>query len=96
MADSATLRRQVRLAIRHGLHLSPIQFLVKAMAGHSAEVTVHFGGKQANARSAMDLMLLGATFGSELLIEATGEDAQAALDAAAELLQTDRTSEGRS
>ena len=94
MSDSETSRRQVRLAIRNGLHLTPIQFLVKAMAQHSATVTIHFGGKSANARSAMDLMLLGATFGSELVLEASGEDAAAALDTAAGLLQTDPPGEG--
>ncbi len=81
-------RRTVKLAHRNGLHLTPIQQLVKAVSGYSSAVKLHFDGKSANAGSAMDLMLLGATFGANLELEATGDDAEAALAAAESVLST--------
>jgi phosphotransferase system HPr (HPr) family protein len=86
MDESVTTRRIVKLAHRNGLHLTPIQLLVKAVSDHSAVVRVHFGGMSANARSAMDLMLLGATFGANLDLEASGVDAESALSAAEAVL----------
>lgn len=86
--DNQITRRTVKLAHRNGLHLTPIQQLVKAVSGYSSAVKVHFDGKSANAGSAMDLMLLGATFGANLELEATGEDAESAIAAAESVLMT--------
>lgn len=86
--DDRVIRRTVKLAHRNGLHLTPIQQLVKAVSGYSSAVKIHFDGKSANASSAMDLMLLGATFGANLDVEATGEDAESALAAAESVLIT--------
>lgn len=86
--DDRVTKRTVKLAHRNGLHLTPIQQLVKAVSAYSSAVKIYFDGKSANAGSAMDLMLLGATFGANLDLEATGEDAELALDAAEFVLIT--------
>lgn len=87
-ADDA-IQRQVKLAHRNGLHLSPINTVVKKACEYKADVRVCFDGKSASARSAMDLMLLGATFGAELQLEASGDDAAAAMQAVADVLGND-------
>lgn len=94
MADEATIRKEVELAYRNGLHLTPIQMLVKQSNGFKSDVRVLFNGKTANAKSAMDLLLLGATFGSTMTIEATGCDAVLAAEAAAQVLSTEHEVEG--
>lgn len=94
MADDSTIRKEVELAYRNGLHLTPIQMLVKQSSGFESDIRVLFNGKTANAKSAMDLLLLGATFGSLMTIEATGADADLAAEAAASVLATEHEVEG--
>lgn len=94
MADDNIIRREVELAYRNGLHLTPIQMLVKQSTGFQSDIRVLFNGKTANAKSAMDLLLLGATFGSMMTIEATGADAEQAAEAAVQVLATELEVEG--
>ena len=82
-------RRQVTLAHRNVLHLSPITSLVKQATQFGAEIRISFNGKVASAKSAMELMMLGATHGAELTIEAEGSDADPALDAVSQILGTE-------
>jgi phosphotransferase system HPr (HPr) family protein len=49
-------------------------------------VTVAAGEKEVDARSVLLVMALGATAGTEITIRATGDDADQAADALAELL----------
>jgi phosphotransferase system HPr (HPr) family protein len=49
-------------------------------------VTVAAGEKEVDARSVLLVMALGATAGTEVTIRATGEDADQAADALADLL----------
>ncbi|MCA9047333.1 MAG: HPr family phosphocarrier protein [Planctomycetaceae bacterium] len=81
MSDAESVTRAVTLACRNGLHLTPITALVKKASGFSSDIRIRFNHKVANAKSAMDLMLLGATCGAVLHVEATGEDAADAIDA---------------
>ncbi len=89
MGESETSRREVKLAHRNGLHLTPIQQLVKAMNAYSSDVTLHFDGKSASAKSPMDLMLLGATCGAVLALEASGADSDSALEDAIQILSVE-------
>lgn len=86
MGAEESIRRQVILAHENGLHLTPITRLVQELTGFSSDVVLTYDGKSASAKSAVELMLLGATEGSELLVEAKGSDAAAAADAAERIL----------
>ncbi len=94
MTDDSTVRKEVKLAYRNGLHLTPIQMLVRQSTDFQSDIRVLFDGKTANAKSAMDLLLLGATFESIMTIEATGEDAAQAVAAAVQVLETEQEIEG--
>lgn len=89
METHESIIRQVTLAHRNGLHLTPIGAIVKAVTGLTADVKISFDGKIADTRSAMDMMLLGATAGAELTLEAVGSDAEEALQAVAQILETE-------
>ena len=78
--------QQITLACPNGLHLSPITTLVKEVTPLDADVKISFDGKSASAKSAIELMLLGAPQGAGLALEATGRDAHAALDAVSRIL----------
>ncbi len=76
-----TRGRTVRVALEHGIHARPAAQVVAAIKGLGAEVSLHVGGRQADARSAVALMTLGVRGGGQVEIRAAGPDAAAALDA---------------
>ena len=80
METTQPLERTVILAHKNGLHLTPITKLVKQTSDFNCDVTLSFDGKTASAKSAVELMLLGATEGAELVVRASGaDDAEAAI-----------------
>lgn len=81
-----SIRGKVVLVNPNGLHLSPISALVKNAMNFEAEIKICFNGNTASAKSAMDLMLLGATCGSELTVEAVGDDAAESVESVIQLL----------
>jgi phosphotransferase system HPr (HPr) family protein len=83
-----TVRREVTLTIENGLHLQPISQIVRCAQSFAAAVTVLHGGKRADAKSAFDLMLLGAECGAKMTVEASGADASAALAAIEALFES--------
>ena len=79
--------RQVRVTPEEGLHLRPLQLLVRKALTFSATITLTFDGRRADVKSAFDLMLLAAPTGAILSLETSGSDAAAA-DAISELFET--------
>jgi phosphocarrier protein HPr len=57
-----------------GLHARPAARFVKEAKSYSSEITVIKDGRQANAKSSLKLMTLGARYGDEVLIRAEGEE----------------------
>ncbi|RKH50438.1 phosphoenolpyruvate--protein phosphotransferase [Corallococcus llansteffanensis] len=72
----------------HGLHARPATVLVEVVRRFRADVTVHHDGRQANARSLLSLLHLGARGGTSLTLTATGDDADAALRALRDAFQS--------
>lgn len=87
MSNPETVRRQVTLAVENGLHLAPISRIVETATQFSCQIRILFDGKNADAKSVYDLMLLGATFGSPLSLEAEGQAAEDAVEAVARILE---------
>ncbi|RKH49920.1 phosphoenolpyruvate--protein phosphotransferase [Corallococcus sp. AB050B] len=63
----------------YGLHARPATVLVEVVRRFRADVTVHHEGRQANARSVLSLLRLGARAGTPLTLTAAGADAEAVL-----------------
>ena len=80
-----TATRTVRIAHQNGLHLRPCSAIVDAVNRHRAKVIVQYGNQSANAASILDLLSLGAASGTELVLSATGAEAEAALESVADL-----------
>jgi phosphotransferase system HPr (HPr) family protein len=68
------------------LHARPAGRFSQEAARHAAQVAVSAGDNEVDARSVLLVMSLGATAGTEITIRATGDDADQAADALAELL----------
>ena len=80
--------RVVEIVNERGLHARASAKFVKMAAGFDAEVTVSRDGTTVDARSIMGLMMLAAGIGSTIEIAAEGPEAQPALDALIELVQS--------
>jgi multiphosphoryl transfer protein len=78
--------RTVRIVNPHGLHARPAAAVVEKAMDFDAEVTIAAGDRRANALSITQVISLGASVGDEVTVSATGDDAEAAVDAVLEVL----------
>ena len=74
-----------RIKNREGLHARPSTLVVKCAHGFSAELTMSIGGRSANCRSIMEVMMLASPMGTEVSVVGEGEDAQEAVAALVDL-----------
>jgi phosphotransferase system HPr (HPr) family protein len=86
MPASSELAALVRLPESVALHARPAGEFVREAARAAAEIRVEANGRSANAKSILDILALGATGGTELVISASGPDAAEALERLAELV----------
>jgi phosphotransferase system HPr (HPr) family protein len=70
------------------LHARPAADFVRTAMGFAASVQVAAGEREANAKSLLSVLALGAKGGTELRLTASGEDAAAALDALSTCIAT--------
>lgn len=79
-------QRTVAIGSDSGLHARPAARFVKAAAAVPVPVTIRIGdGKAVPARSMLSVLALGAKKGTEVTLEADGEDAAAAAASVDEL-----------
>ena len=71
-----------------GLHMRPAQVLVSEMNKFASTVTIRFGEKKINAKGMMGLMSACIGCGAKISMVCDGTDEQAALEAAAKLIQS--------
>ena len=77
----ASSETTVTLPADVALHARPAAQFVRTAVGFDADITVAADGREANAKSLLDILSLGAEGGSELRLTASGDDAPLALDA---------------
>lgn len=82
------LVREVNVRNREGLHFRPIMQVVDTAQRFAARLTVRCEDRVADARSPMELLMLVATSGSVLTIEAEGDDAHEAVEALCVLIDS--------
>lgn len=70
----------------HGLHARPVMQFVDLASQFEAAITVQKGDLSVDGREPMEMMLLEATQGTELILMARGQDAEAAVAALADLI----------
>lgn len=84
VSGAGTVRGEATLVNRDGLHARPAADFVTRASAYSAAVTVN--GQ--NAASLLGVMALGLTRGAHVVIEATGDDAEEAVTALVELIES--------
>ena len=76
-------QREVKIVNKLGIHARPAAEIVKTAGKFKASITIVRDDLEVNAKSIMGVMMLAAEFGSTIVLRATGDDADAALDALA-------------
>ena len=77
----------VEVSNRLGLHLRAATKLAETARSFQSRVTIVGKDGQADARSVINLMMLGAALGARLKVRTDGPDSRAALDAVQELFK---------
>ena len=68
-----------------GLHARPAALLVQTAAQFQSKIQVQLGERAVNAKSILNVMKLGATVDSTIVVRAEGEDAEQAIAALTDL-----------
>ncbi|MGN0308034.1 MAG: HPr family phosphocarrier protein [Lachnospiraceae bacterium] len=73
-------RKEVTVQIPGGLEARPIAVLVQVASQYESSVYLEVEGKRVNAKSIMGMMTLGLNAGEKVIIEADGNDEEAAVE----------------
>ena len=87
------IKTTVTISNKLGLHARASAKLTKLAGGFQSDVFMTRNARRVNAKSIMGVMMLAAGVGSEVEIETTGPDEQAAMDALVALIN-DKFGEG--
>jgi phosphotransferase system HPr (HPr) family protein len=80
------MERVVRIVNPEGLHARPSGAIVSAALRFESALRVAAGDREVNGRSILEVISLGATCGTDLVLRADGPDAEALLDELEELV----------
>ncbi|TWU20559.1 Phosphocarrier protein HPr [Novipirellula galeiformis] len=70
-----------------GLHARPADLLVRLASQFESVILIGKGNEQVDCKSILSLLTLGASAGTELSLSADGPDAEAAIQAIADLFE---------
>jgi phosphocarrier protein HPr len=87
---SGSVRRVVTVANPQGLHMRPAAAFAELASRFEANITVSRNQQTVDGKNWMDLLLLAAEGGHQVVVEATGRDAGEAVEALADFLVTYR------
>ena len=69
-----------------GLHVRAAAMVVRTMTPFASKVSIRAGDSVADARSVLDLLTLSASKGTRIVVEAEGDDAEAAVATLGDLI----------
>jgi phosphocarrier protein HPr len=78
--------KSVEIVNKLGLHARAAAKLTQVAGGFHSEIWISRSGRRVNAKSIMGVMMLAAGQGTTVLLEAKGDDADAAIAAIAKLV----------
>ena len=80
-------RQETTIVNRLGLHARAATQLVNCASGFASEIWLELGNRRVNGKSIMGVLTLAATRGSNVVIEAEGEDEEQAAAAVVKLIE---------
>jgi len=84
----ATSQVTLTLLNKTGLHARPAAMFVQTAKKYKASIRVEKDGKEADAKSILGILALGADQGSTITIKVDGEDGEEALKILTEMVQS--------
>jgi phosphocarrier protein HPr len=75
------VEKETTIVPEAGLHARPAARFVKEAKSYSSDILVIKDGREANAKSSLRLMSLGAKHGDRVVVRAEGEDEEEAVGA---------------
>jgi len=82
------IEREATIVNQEGLHARPAARIVRLASSFACDIELAKDGLEVNAKSIMGVMMLAAECGSSITIRATGPDAEQAVQALAELVES--------
>lgn len=82
----STIVREMNITNQRGLHARASAKFVKCAEGFDASVSVSRDGQTVPGTSIMGLMMLAASIGTQIMVEASGPQADAAMSALEDLV----------
>jgi phosphotransferase system HPr (HPr) family protein len=86
--NTPLITRAVVIKHENGLHARPAEMFARTALKYQSQIEVCVNRERADGKSILHLLSLGATDGTELVIEAEGSDAEQAVDALAKLVES--------
>jgi len=80
--------RAVVVSNREGIHLRAATLIAKLARSHDAQVVLRKDNNKAEGTEVLQISSLGALQGEQLVLEATGNEAEKVLDALVKLFET--------
>jgi len=87
LQKKTTLTKELVVQNRSGIHARVSTMIAQRCKGFESDVRLRNGKAVADCRSVLDLLSLGASKGTILCLEATGEDATTAVEAIVALFE---------
>ena len=87
--NTPLVTRAVMLNHANGLHARPAELFARTAMKFESKVEVLCHSERVDGKSILHLLTMGATQGTELIIEADGKDAEQAVEALARLIESD-------
>jgi len=81
------LQRKVTITNPHGFHMRPATLFAQTAGRFQSTVVILCDDKRINGKSPLELMFLAAERGTELILEVSGPDAEAAIEPLVKILE---------
>lgn len=81
--------RMVIVKSRLGLHARTATLLVKKASGFKSDIFLECEGKKANCKSIINVLAMGANYGTKVKVIASGVDEQLAMEQVAAVIEKD-------
>lgn len=89
MNQQTVFQSEVVVNLENGLHLVPCSKIAELARNYECEVQIQMDDRRVDAKTIFDLMTLGASQGTHLMIEARGDMADEAIKRLTKLFETD-------
>ncbi len=83
-----TVKQEIEIINKLGLHARASTKLTQVASQFTSEVWIERNGRRVNAKSIMGVMMLAASRGSKILLEASGPDEDTVIEALVTLINS--------